>query len=462
MEKQEAILELARRRARTDFQSFIKAVWPKYQFSVSGYHDKLTEQLQAIGDGESKRLALNVPPRHSKSLTVSTLFPAWYLGNHPDHEIILVSYSAELAQRFSREVRNIMQSQEYRDIFPEVALSETCRGVGLWETEQGGRFLAQGTGGSITGFGANLLICDDPVSGREDAESRAMSDKLWDFWISTARTRLAPNASTLLCSTRWAINDLHGRIMDSDGDNWDVMKFPAIDDEGNALWPEQYSVEALRETKNAIGDYEWQSLFMCEPYQRGGKYIDIERINWIAPELVPTKGMTLIRSIDLAATARKQSDFTCSVLAGRQRIDGQNHLFILDGSWVMKAEWPTIRARIAEDAKRERGYVPIYLESQAGFITAYSDLKDYLRGITRVHKVTVKSGEDKLSRSIPLVTLIDAGRLHIAKGDKRFIDEATRQFSGWPSKALHDDVIDAVTQAWKKLDTKNNSRAWIF
>jgi len=211
-----ALRELARRRCRDSFKPYIQAVMPSYVFSRTGYHDRLVQTLELAGTGEITRLLINIPPRHSKSLTASILFPSWYMGRNPGHEVILCSYSAELAAGFSRRVRETVTSRPHKEIFPEFDLSDRATSVQLWETTKGGRFLAQGTGGSVTGFGANLLIIEDPVANREDAESASMSTKLWEWWTSVAFTRLAPDARIVLVGTRWSTRDLFGRILDQD------------------------------------------------------------------------------------------------------------------------------------------------------------------------------------------------------------------------------------------------------
>ncbi|MFM7852504.1 MAG: terminase large subunit domain-containing protein, partial [Flammeovirgaceae bacterium] len=184
--------------------------------------------------GEIKRLAVFMPPRHGKSMLCSEFFPAWYLGNNPNEFIIQATYAQELADDFGRKVRNQVQSQDFNEVFKNVALRSDSTSAKRFHTTQGGTYSAVGAGGAITGRGAHLLIIDDPIKGREDAESEVQRRNLIDWYKSVAYTRLQPGGKIILIQTRWHQEDLAGFILSESKENWKVLDLPAIDAEGNA------------------------------------------------------------------------------------------------------------------------------------------------------------------------------------------------------------------------------------
>lgn len=238
------------------------------------HHDLIgreLEHIEAFGDRDYKILLVSVPPRHGKSQQCSIDFPAWYLGRNPKGEIIVSSYSSDLAQDFGGKTREKVASVEYQAIFPEVKLKEDEKARGRWRTDQGGSYMAVGVGGPITGRGANILLIDDPVKNREEAESEVMQDKIWDWFTSTAFTRLEPNGVCIVIMTRWHLNDLAGRILAHPelSKRTKQMVFPAITDKdqlpyrssGEPLWPDRYPIHTLAEIKTTIGPYDWS----CTP-----------------------------------------------------------------------------------------------------------------------------------------------------------------------------------------------------
>lgn len=244
------------------------------RYQASWLHREISRKLERVERGEIKRLMIFLPPRNGKSEVGSILFPAWLLGKHPEKEIITSSYSADLAQDFGYKTRNVVDSQEYQELF-RTRLREDSKSKAKWLTEEGGGYTAVGVGGAITGRGADVLIIDDPIKNREEAESQVVRDKVWSWYTSTAYTRLEKNGAIILILTRWHKDDLAGRLLkaqENGGDRWEVVKFPAIatHDEkhrkqGEALWPEKYDITALNQIKNTIGSYDWSALYMQEP-----------------------------------------------------------------------------------------------------------------------------------------------------------------------------------------------------
>ena len=237
-------------------------------------HEEVARQLMRIESGEIKRLMLFVPPRYGKSELGSINFPAYFLGRHPKKEVIVSSYSAELAQDFGYKTRNLVNEKSYQDIF-DTKLREDSQSKAKWLTQEGGGYTSVGVGGAITGRGADLFLIDDPLKNREEAESKLIRDKVWNWYTSTAYTRLEKDAAVVLIMTRWHLDDLAGRLLKAQaegGEQWEVLDFPAIAthkekyrDIGEPLWPEKYDLTALEATKKTVGTYDWSSLYQQNP-----------------------------------------------------------------------------------------------------------------------------------------------------------------------------------------------------
>jgi hypothetical protein len=241
------------------------------------HHDEIARELEHIeknGDKDYKILIVTVPPRHGKSQQCSIDFPAWYLGRNPTKEVITASYSADLAQDFGGKTKEKVSSIEYQAIFSDVKLKDDEKAKGRWRTGQGGSYTSVGVGGPITGRGADILLIDDPVKNREEAESDVIRDKIWGWFTSTAFTRLEPNGVAIVIMTRWHLDDLAGLILKHPelSKRTKLIKFPAIAEQvdnkrlvGDILWPKKYSFDALMEIKSTIGPYDWSALYQGSP-----------------------------------------------------------------------------------------------------------------------------------------------------------------------------------------------------
>ena len=195
--------------------------------------DRLSRQedLHGVERGEVDRLAIFCPPRHSKSELASRRFPAWYLGRHPDHQIICCSYGDELAMDFGRNVRDIVEGSEYRHLFPGTSIRRDSRSAERWQTAQGGVYVSAGVGSGITGRGAHIALIDDPIKNREEADSETHRRRVWDWFTNVLYTRLMPGGAVILIMTRWHEDDLGGRLLEAEeagGDKWDIVNLPAL------------------------------------------------------------------------------------------------------------------------------------------------------------------------------------------------------------------------------------------
>ncbi len=279
--------------------SFVEYTHPRW---TSGAHHRLIcDALERVERGEVKRLLIEAPPRHGKSELASRRFPAWYIGRHPERQIISASYNDLLANDIGRDVRNLVREREYRNVFPDVTLAEDSMAAGRWHTAQGGAYLATGVGGTMTGYGAHLLTIDDPHKGREEADSERIRDNVWSWYTSTALTRLMPESAVVMILTRWHEDDLAARALASE--HWEVLKLPAIKD-GAALWPEWYPLPRLEGIRAVLPPRDWQALYQQEPRADQGTYIQRE---WFDERYTkPPNGLNVYIVSDFAVTEAKE------------------------------------------------------------------------------------------------------------------------------------------------------------
>jgi len=401
--------------------------------------------VEAFGDRDYKILLLSVPPRHGKSQQATIDFPAWYLGRNPDKEVITASYSAELALDFGTKTRTKIESEQYQYIFPGTQLKADERAKAKWRTNDEGSYTSVGVGGSITGRGADLFIIDDPIKNREEADSEVYRNKIWNWFTSTAFTRLEPGGVVVLILTRWHDDDLAGRILNNPelSKRLKIMNFPAIaeiDDAyrhaGKALWPQKYTKEALDEIKTTIGPYDWSSLYQQTPVLSENQEFKNGWFRQIGQVEVERMNTRKFLTIDTAMSKKAQADFTgfCDNSINTEKF------------WHLKAWQMKIGPEELVDAifnlHRERRYEKIGIEK-----TAYLDgLKPYLdqeqikRGtflpiVELRHNSTAK--EIRIRGLIPRYS---SGSVYHIDG---FCKDLENQMIRFPFGA-HDDVLDAV------------------
>lgn len=475
----------ARLRSEQDFLSFCKYVDPKHPVEarhIQYLGRKLMEVAEFINSDGARgcsRLMVFMPPRYWKSQTASRKFPAWLLGKNPDLRVILTSYGADLATKHSKEVRDLIAGERFAVVFGDLAstdepvvLDPESRGSATWEiANHNGGMIAAGVGGAITGFGANLFIIDDPFKSREDADSQARRDNVYEWYQSVAYNRLDSNASAIiLIMTRWDQDDLAGRLLnamvsDLDADQWDVVYLPAEADEteafpknneefrenllsglflpkggdllgrmpGEPLWPEKHDVDQLRKIRVNIGDFEYSAQFSQKPRLAVGEFLDDQDFNIV--EKAPD-GVRWYWYADLALGESKTADWNCTGGVGMKGED----LFIRD---VVKTHdidefLPELRSLILSD--EERGSV-WGLEDVAFQKLA---VKQFLRDPFLVNReiMGVKPNGDKVERARAWRRRAKQGHVYLVRGawNREFIREAT----SFP-KGRHDDVVDMVS-----------------
>lgn len=288
---------LRRRRARASLIDYSRYTNPVYR--PAPHHELIAEKLEAVERGECKRLMVFMPPRHGKSELGSRRFPAWFMGRNPERSIIAASYNSELAGDFGRDVRNIVASEEHRALFPTGGLAADSAAAMRWHTSAGGGYAAAGVGTAVTGRGAHVLIVDDPVKDRADADSELLREKTYRWYLSTAYTRLegtitdedddplwrdldearekgaAFDGAVIVIQTRWHEDDLAGRLLADEAkgaDKWDVLSLPAIRQNGQALWPAKYPLARLEAIRRVLPSREWSALYQQSPTPDDGTF----------------------------------------------------------------------------------------------------------------------------------------------------------------------------------------------
>ena len=339
-------------RNQNNFLGFVKEVWPDF---VQGYHHKIyAEKLDRVAKGELKRLIVNMPPRHTKSEFASHLFPAFFMGRHPKAKLIQTTHTGELSIRFGRKTKNLLESDEYAKVFPNVTLAADSKAAGRWESNHGGEYFAAGVGGAITGRGADLLVIDDPHS-EQDALSPTVLDGHYEWYTSGPRQRLQPGGAIVLVMTRWSVKDLTGRLLaaqakDETTDQWEVVEFPAVIND-KPMWGNFWDMPGLMKVKASIPLTKWQAQWMQAPTSEEGAIIKREWWKTWEDEDIP-KLQYVIQSYDTAYSKKETADYSAITTWGvfEPEEDSKPNLILLDakrGRW----NFPELKKKAMEEYK---------------------------------------------------------------------------------------------------------------
>lgn len=408
----------------------------------------ICSKLEAVERGDLKRVMLFMPPRHSKSMTVTETFPSFFIGRNPDRRVIAVSYSGDLAYRFGKANRSKLN--EFGGSIFGVSLSREKTSMTNWEVgEHRGGMLSVGVGGSITGQGADLMIIDDPIKNRMEADSITYRNRLWDEWQNTLLTRLQPGAAVIIILTRWHEDDLAGRILNFDKENWEIIRLPAIcEDEagdplgrrtGETLWPEKYDWKWAVNKKREVGSYVWNALYQQQPSPPEGNII--QRKWWRYYRQAPSRFDEIIQSWDCAFKDEQTSDYVVGQVWGRRGADK----YLLDQvrgrmdfpSTVravesLSAKWPQARAKLIED--------------KANGPAVISTLKSKISGL-----IPVNPEGGKMARLQAVSPDIEAGNIYLPEPSiAAWVHDYVEEFAAFPNGA-NDDQVDATSQALLRL-----------
>ena len=438
---------LKREKAQVDFAKFVKEMWPGF---IDGRHHKvMAKKFQEIAEGKTKRLIINMPPRHTKSEFASFLLPAWFLGKYPGKKIIQTSNTAELAVGFGRKVRNLVDSDQYSKIFPNVNLRSDSKAAGRWATNAGGEYFAIGVGGTVTGKGADLLIIDDPHSEQEAAlaaTSPEIFDKVYEWYTSGPRQRLQPGGSIVVVMTRWSKKDLTGRIIQSSvdresNDDWEVIDFPAILPSGNPLWPEFWPLEELEALKSELPAGKWNAQYQQTPTSEEGAIVKRE---WWKEwkEDRPPHCEFIIQSWDTAFTKSERSDYSACTTWGifyKDENPNDPNIILLD-AMKERMEFPELKGR-AMQMYQEWQPDAFIVEKKAAGAPLIQEFR--AMGIP-VQETNPSRGNDKMVRLNAVSDLFASGMVWAP--DTRWAREVIEEVAAFPV-GENDDYVDTTSQA---------------
>lgn len=437
---------------RKSFRHFVLQTMPSFQ--EARHHRMIMEALQMVEQGIISRLIISMPPRHGKSELVSVRFPAWYLGKHPNEDIIHVSYGADLSNDFSRRVRSLVRDDAaYRGLFPDLELDPERQRVNDWRLVNRGGFRSVGTGAGVTGHGAHVLVIDDPH--KEGEITPTLLRQVFEWYTTGARTRLMPGGKIVLCMTRWDLQDLVGQVVkaanaDSNADQWWVLNLPGlvVDDEmaasdplgrsvGEALWPEWYPPEALLAVK-ALSDVHFQALYQQDP-----RAINVQMFSEDGFQKVARADQACERAawcFDLALGEDDASDYTAWARATYERetkVIGFSRLF------RERLTWPKAKEKILE-------LMVLFPDDDFVFpkhileLMAVQEFRHEVPDmVSRIRGVSFPANSDKRSRAQVLADRCSKKRVVIE--DCEIADLWIAEHTEFPAE--HDDMVDVGSVA---------------
>jgi predicted phage terminase large subunit-like protein len=496
---------LSRDAARRLLLHYIERSMPTY---MPGWvHEDICRRLEKfVIDVEqqlSPRLMLWLPPRHGKSEIASVRFPEWVLGRHPEWEFISTSYSDDLPLSFSRRIRARLQEETYRVLFPKTELSKDTTSVEMWKTTRGGGYRAAGVGGGITGMGAHILMVDDPFKDQEQADSEVIREKVWDWFTTTAYTRLAPGGGICVVQTRWHDADLSGRLqenmhevqkelseryaanrskrdpeevaalseLEKSYDRWDIVSYPAIAtadeyfdrktgrivvgpasvpsthkklrEKGEALHPERFNKTQLLKIKRVLQPRHWSALYQQNPVPDEGLYFTKDMFRY-EPDVPNHKEMYVFVAWDLAIGLKQTNDWTVGVVGA---LDYDDNLHIIDmvrGRWTaLQIAEAIIGTHVKYDATMtgiEKGVLEMSIKPQLEKLML--ERRQYIalaEGEQALRPVT-----DKIARARPLQGRMQQGKVVLPERQP-WVETLRGEFLRFPG-GVHDDIVDA--SAW--------------
>ena len=450
----EKLSELKRRDlSKRRFIKFVQEVWPS--FIAGRHHAKMADAFERVARGDCKRLIINMPPRHTKSEFASYLLPAWFLGNSPHKKVIQCSHTAELAVGFGRKVRNLVDTDAYKTIFPDLVLASDSKAAGRWNTNKQGDYFAIGVGGAVTGKGADLLIIDDPHSEQEAALAEVnpdIYDKTYEWYTSGPRQRLQPGGSIVIVMTRWSKRDLTGQILrdaaanDSLGE-WEVIEFPAILPSENPLWPEFWELDELLKVKRDVPNSKWMAQYQQNPISESAAIVKREWWRTWERERPPQCDF-ILQSWDTAFEKTQRADYSaCTTWGVFYQPDAaglEQANIILLNAFRDRMEFPELK-KVAVEEYREWEPDSVIVEKKASGAPLIYEMR--AMGIP-VQEFTPTRGNDKISRLNAVSDLFASGRVWAPA--TRWAEEVIDEVAEFPA-GNHDDYVDTVSMAMHRF-----------
>jgi predicted phage terminase large subunit-like protein len=429
---------------KQSFLDFVQHVYPGYK--VGPHHKRLAKIFEDIASGQKKRVIVNIAPRHGKSELISYLAPAWFLGKYPQKKVIMASHTADLAVNFGRRVRNLVGSEAYRDIFPQIELQADSKSASRWGTNFNGEYFAIGVGGALAGRGADLFIIDDPHSEQEAKQGRPdVFLPAWEWFQSGPIQRLMPGGAIVIVMTRWSKLDLTGQILNhmtqnEEADQWEIVEFPAILPSGKPLWPEFWPIEELEAKRVGMDPRYWQAQYMQDPTAEEGALI--KREWWqIWEKDNPPPCEFIIMSLDAAQEANTRADYNALTTWGVfQNEETGAYNIILLNSIKKRLEFPELKSLVFEEYSEWEPDAFI-VEKKSNGAALYQELR---RMGVPVSEFTPNKGQDKIARVNAVSDLFSSGIVWAP--DKRWAKDVIEECNDFPA-GTNDDLVDSTTQA---------------
>ena len=450
--------------ARTNYKAYMQIVYHE-RWKCAKHLELLCELIEQVERGEIERLIITMPPRHGKSMTVTESFPSWFIGKNPERRVIEVSYGSELAQRFGRANRR--KIDEFGKSIFGIEISRDNASVTNWGIDgHSGGMISAGLGGSITGQGADLLIIDDPIKNRQEAESVTYRERIWSEWQDTLSSRLHPGGRAVIIMTRWHEDDLAGRLL-SRGSHWKLVNLPAIAEEhdligrkpGEALWSEQGFNEAWCKDKQAsLGSRSWESLYQGRPRPADGnlfrsscfrKFSEVLGCYKVGEKIYEKSACKIFQTCDVAGSLKNSADF---FVLGTFALCPNGELLVQE-IFRERLEGPDQPALIK---RKFDEYKPLLIgvESANMGLTLYQML---VRSGLPV--IELKPEVDKFTRAIPAAARYESGMIFHA-ANAHWLNDLESELLAFPNGS-HDDQVDVMSyavyvQSWGYLDRKKS------
>jgi predicted phage terminase large subunit-like protein len=428
--------------------AFVQKVWPA--FIHGAHHAKMAEAFEKVAEGKIKRLIINMPPRHTKSEFASYLLPAWFLGKFPNKKVIQTSHTAELAVGFGRKVRNLVDQDTYREIFPGVGLQTDSKAAGRWATNKGGDYFAIGVGGAVTGKGADILIIDDPHSEQEAAQAEInpeIYDKTYEWYTSGPRQRLQPGGAIIIVMTRWSKKDLTGQVIKAasqrSGEEWEVIEFPALLPSGKPLWPQFWPRMELEALQKELPHGKWMAQYQQNPTSESSAIVKREWWQVWEDDEAPNCEFTLM-AWDTAFEKSNRADYSALTHWGVFYHPDDTGLpqanIILLNAFRERMEFPKLK-QTAIDQFKEWEPDSVIIEKKASGAPLIYEMR--AMGIP-VQEFTPSKGNDKISRLNAVSDLFASGRVWAP--NTHWAEEVIEEVASFPA-GEHDDYVDSVSLA---------------
>jgi predicted phage terminase large subunit-like protein len=440
--------------AQNDFLSFIAAIDPNYKFGT--HLKRLGTLLMEVETNEKNRIAVSMAPRMGKSQMISIYYPAWYLGKHPDHKVIVASHTADLAVVMARKVRNLINTAEYKEIFPQTNIAADAKAAAQWNTTKGGEYFAIGVGGALAGRGAHLIIADDPLSEQDIKAGNTTSlDNAYEWFSAGLRTRLMPEGKICVLHTRWHQRDLIGRLikdsaMNEGGDSYETFEFPAILNEGTdnekSIWPEQWSIESLQQTRASMHHimWQWYAQYQQNPTAAEAAIIKRDWIRWWTKD-DPPKIDFIVQAFDTALTTKARSDFSVCHTWGvwENEEDGTQNVILLN-KVKGKYEFPELK-QMAHEQYKDWEPDSVIVEAKASGQPLIDEMR---RSGIFVQDFSPGKGQDKIARLNAVADMFASG--HVWFPENAWAAATVEEILAFPA-GEHDDEVDTMTLALMRI-----------